>query len=95
MTVPDTAFIRSELETRIKPNATFLGTYEIRSAIKEMSSSSSTVLELAATAYWLRHDEGVPDWKAELLRRKGQKADRGRLEEALRLLEKIGLRLDV
>jgi hypothetical protein len=56
-----------------------------------MSVANSTVLELSATAYWLRHDESFSDWKKELVKRKGQKTEAGRLEKAEQLLANLGL----
>jgi len=61
-------------------------------ALEEMNSqSSTTVLELAATIHWLRHYEMTSDWEDELRRRKGVKADGGRIERAERLLHALGL----
>ena len=56
-----------------------------------MNSRSSTVLELAATIHWLQSELGLSDWEAELLRRKGKKTENGRTQEALKLLEELGL----
>ena len=82
-----------KLEMKIYPKSDFLNDYKIKLAIEEINKSSSTVLELAATAYWLKHDEKVDDWKTEIIRRKGQKAAKGRLDTAVLLLEHIGLGL--
>jgi uncharacterized protein YwgA len=60
-------------------------------ALEELNSQTSTVLELAATIHWLRHHEVTPDWKDELRHRKGVKADGGRMERAEDLLHKLGL----
>lgn len=62
-----------------------------RRLIGIMAAKSSTVLELAATIHWLVHVEKVPSWRTELVRRKGVKTEKGRTEEAVALLEKIGL----
>jgi uncharacterized protein YwgA len=59
--------------------------------IASMATKSSTVLELAATIDWLTRIENVPDWKKELVRRKGSKTERGRMDEAVELLERFGL----
>ena len=64
---------------------------EARRLIGVMKPHTSTVLELAATAHWLFAKERVKDWKAELIRRKGQKAREGRLEMALSLLCELGI----
>lgn len=55
---------------------------------------SATTLELAATAYWLVHEEGYSDWRPELVERKGVKTGNGRVEEAVRLLSELGLSLN-
>jgi uncharacterized protein YwgA len=62
-----------------------------RTLIRAMKQRSSTVLELAATIHWLINREKVTNWKAELVRRKGIKTEKGRTEEALALLDEIGL----
>lgn len=61
--------------------------------IRFIKSHSSTVLELAATIYWLRHEERLSDWRDELLRRKGAKTGLGRREKALDLLMSINLEI--
>src|SRR5690348_2924626 len=58
----------------------------IQNALREMQRHSATVLEVAATINWLSAIEGWDDWKPELLRRKGAKAQNGRDKEALELL---------
>jgi uncharacterized protein len=60
-------------------------------ALGRMSRRSATVLELAATIDWLVSFEGVSDWRTELHRRKGAKASRGRVEDAIGLLQELGL----
>ncbi|RVJ45855.1 hypothetical protein CN176_03460 [Sinorhizobium medicae] len=65
----------------------------LRDLAKRLASKNVTVLELAATARWLVVDEGIPDWETEIRRRKGSKTDKGRLEEAKKLLSEIGLDL--
>lgn len=59
--------------------------------IRSLKNQPSTVLELAATIHWLQNVEQVADWRDELRKRKGAKAQRGRVETALRLLTEIGL----
>ena len=56
-----------------------------------MKKHSSTVLELAATIYWLQHFECVGDWSDELVVRKGKKVENGRKEMALEALSELGL----
>ena len=62
-----------------------------KALIGAMKGRSSTVLELAATIHWLINREHISDWRRELVRRKGVKGERGRTQEALELLEKLGL----
>jgi uncharacterized protein YwgA len=61
-------------------------------ALVRMQGESATVLELAATIDWLRTREHVVDWRRELRRRKGAKADTGRVDRALDLLRDLGIR---
>ena len=62
-------------------------------ALVRMQGESATVLELAATIDWLQTREEVPDWQRELFRRKGAKAESGRVDRALGLLRIAHLRL--
>jgi uncharacterized protein YwgA len=62
--------------------------------IRKMTGKSSTVLELAATIHWLTKVERVADWKKELVRRKGVKTERGRMDEAVDLLRSLDLLSD-
>ena len=62
-----------------------------RELLATMTAPSSTVLELAATIHWLSEKERVTDWRAELIRRKGPKTERGRMDQAFRLLGQLGL----
>ncbi|HSM42295.1 MAG TPA: hypothetical protein VK862_16210, partial [Afifellaceae bacterium] len=64
---------------------------EAQDALATMQDYSATVLELAATIHWLSFVEHVDDWRAELTRRKGVKADEGRADEAVQLLTHLGL----
>ncbi|MFD1943199.1 hypothetical protein [Paradevosia shaoguanensis] len=54
---------------------------------------SATTLELAATAFWLAHEEQYTDWRSELVKRKGVKTENGRVEQATQLLKELGLSL--
>jgi uncharacterized protein len=63
----------------------------VRSALAEMQRHSATVLELAATIHWLNTVEGISDWRAELVRRKGAKTNNGRDQRAFELLRTLGL----
>jgi uncharacterized protein YwgA len=80
---------RSKLSSN--PRGRFFARKGVQSAINIMNAANATVLELAATAYWLKHDEGCSDWRDEIVRRKGQKTDGGRLQKALDLLSNIKL----
>lgn len=59
--------------------------------LEKLSSYSSTVLELAATAHWLASIEKVPDWRSEIAVRKAGKTGNGNLDKAVGLLHDIGL----
>lgn len=69
----------------------YLRTERLRELAKRLASVNVTVLELAATAHWLAQGEKIKEWKAEIVRRKGSKADNGRLAEASQLLAELGL----
>jgi len=69
----------------------FLGDAGLRDRVRELASVNVTVLELAATAHWLLQEEGIKDWRVEIVRRKGTKTEGGRLEEATKLLRRLGL----
>ena len=59
--------------------------------LQTFAETNVTVLELAATANWLAEEEERDDWQEALHRRKGPKADGGRLDRALALLREVGL----
>jgi uncharacterized protein len=63
--------------------------------LKRFNETKMTVLELAATAHFLFHREGITNWQEEIKKRKGSKTENGRLDEAVQLLENIGLALPV
>ncbi len=69
----------------------YLKNKELQSLVKKLASTNVTVLELAATANWIAAVEEIADWEVEIKRRKGSKTDKGRLEEAIKLLVAIGL----
>jgi uncharacterized protein YwgA len=60
-------------------------------ALKRMQAEPATVLELAATIDWLASQEQISDWRSELVRRKGAKAERSRVERAERLLHDLNM----
>lgn len=75
----------------LKSKVDFFSNESIRSAIGLINTTSSTIVELAATAYWLKFEESIEDWSSEIVRRKGTKVDEGRLGRAVRLLEDLKL----
>jgi uncharacterized protein YwgA len=68
-----------------------LGATKAKQVIRKLADTNVTVLELAATAHWLAAVEKVPDWKKEIVRRKGPKTENNRLDKALDLLGDLGL----
>lgn len=70
-------------------------TERAKDLVPTLASANVTVLELAATAHWLVKAERVKNWEDEIRRRKGSKTEGGRLQEAKKLLIKIGLSLAV
>ncbi len=87
--VPYSIFERSTAEPG--PSLGVLDRRAGERALARMQGESATVLELAATIDWLRTREEVPDWRHELLRRKGAKAETDRVERALGLLRDLGI----
>ncbi|KAA5603607.1 hypothetical protein [Blastochloris sulfoviridis] len=86
---PFSKFSTEEAPTR-------LGAIDIdqaRPLVQKLAGETSTVLELAATIHWLatQEQEQVPDWRAELERRKPGKTGSGRRERALALLKELEL----
>ncbi len=61
-------------------------------ALRLMQAEPATVLELAATIDWLRTQEQVSDWRLELVRRKGAKAEASRVARAERLLHDLNMK---
>ena len=80
-------------ENRDIPDEAFgnLGRERANEMAGGLSAKNSTVLELAATIHWLYESEGIQDWRAELIRRKGRKTEEGRLEMAIQVLRELGL----
>lgn len=74
-----------------KARFSYLSDETLRDRVKRLASTSVTVLELAATAHWLEREEKVGNWREEIVRRKGTKTQSGRLDQALSLLEELGL----
>lgn len=64
---------------------------DARGLIATMKSTTSVVIELAATIHWLREKEKLTDWRAELKRRKPSKADDATIDKALVLLKQLNL----
>ena len=68
-----------------------LGASDAKGIVRKLAASNVTLLELAATAHWLATEEKVPDWREEIVRRKGPKTENNRLDKALELLRELGL----
>ncbi len=68
-----------------------LGKDDVRRVLGCLQRRSATVLELAATIDWLHRHEEVADWRTELIQRKGVKTRGGRLEQAVEVLNELGL----
>jgi uncharacterized protein YwgA len=68
-----------------------LGQQRTAELVRKFANTNVTVLELAATIDWLWRKEGYSDWRTEVTKRKGAKAQVGRLERAVELLKEIGL----
>lgn len=84
----------SKFRLKARPNSRqsdFFRRREVEDALEKFMAATSTVLELAGTIYWLKHDERYADWRSEIIRRKGVKTREGRLEEAVNLLHSVGL----
>lgn len=73
------------------PPDTEMDAERLDGALNLFSNVSATVLELAATIHWLAVVERLPDWREELVKRKGSKTSGGRTEEALGLLRDLKL----
>ena len=67
----------------------------VRGIVGKLLNVTSTVLELAATIHWIVFVENVADWRAELVRRKGAKAQDGKIESAVALLGELNLAPEV
>jgi len=84
---------------RLKPEAQEAGHAASVNGLDEKASevartcanTNVTVLELAATAHWLAAVEACTDWETEIRKRKGRKAEGGRLDRALDLLRALNL----
>ncbi len=68
-----------------------LGRERASSLLATFEGTNVTVLELAATIDWLWRFERSNDWRSELVKRKGQKVENGKLDRALDLLSSLGL----
>lgn len=68
-----------------------LGSKKAKELVTSLKDEDATVLELAATIHWLKHNENVVKWEEELKRRKGAKTQNGRTAKAKRLLVELGL----
>ena len=80
-------------DVEIGTEETSLDGAEVERLVRKFAGTNLTVLELAATADWVCRVEQRDDWRAEVVRRKGPKTDRGRLDKAVDLLDELGLSL--
>ena len=55
------------------------------------AGTNLTILELAATIFWIARFEKTEDWRSEIQRRKPRKAEGMRLEKATALLQSLRL----
>jgi uncharacterized protein YwgA len=86
------SIFRMQADVAIKPEAFGeLGSDRAGLLAKKLAARDATVLELAATVHWLWKYEQRKNWQVEILRRKGLKAQGGRLDRALALLDELGL----
>ena len=63
----------------------------VKKSVASMKSTTSVVIELAATIHWLKEKEKITDWKSELKKRKASKATPQNIEKAKNLLSEINL----
>lgn len=68
-----------------------LGRQRASELVQRFSATNVTVLELAATVDWLWRWEKIEDWHSEIIKRKGQKVQGGRLDKAITLLQSLEL----
>jgi len=83
--------IFEEPQAELGPRLGGMDRGEATRVLRQMQGEPATVLELAATIDWLRNEEQVDDWRPELVRRKGGKAEPSRVRQAERLLGMLGL----
>lgn len=63
----------------------------VKESVSKMKSTTSVVIELAATIHWLKEKEKITDWNSELKKRKASKATPQNVEKAVSLLSSINL----
>jgi uncharacterized protein YwgA len=63
---------------------------QVKEFVSLFEVENATVLELAATALWLKTDENLNNWEAELFERKAKKVTPDRVLKAKRLLQSCG-----
>lgn len=59
--------------------------------LRKMTSTSSVVIELAATIHWLKNAEKIELWEPTLKSRKPTKTTASNIEKATALLDELGL----
>lgn len=86
--VPYTVYKSTERAARLNDSEE---TKACKADLKVMSVYSALVLELAATAVYLRRNDYAENFWEEVQKRKSLKATQSRMRQAQRLLQQIGL----
>lgn len=64
---------------------------DVKNSVGKMKSTTSVVIELAATIHWLKEKEKITNWEPELKKRKASKATPNNIDRAKKLLAEIEL----
>ena len=86
--MPYTVYKSTERAARLNDSEE---TKACKADLKVMSVYSALVLELAATAVYLRRNDYAENFWEEVQKRKSLKATQSRMRQAQRLLQQIGL----
>lgn len=81
----------AENQTEIPTHVGALIFDDVKNSVGKMKSTTSVVIELAATIHWLRKKEKIADWGPELKKRKASKATPNNIDRAEKLLTEIDL----
>jgi uncharacterized protein YwgA len=68
-----------------------IGGNRAKKLVEKLAQTNVTILELAATVDWLWRHERRKNWREEITRRKPVKADGGRLDRAIAILQELDL----